>query len=589
MNDVKVLWTHHYLGPNPLSAEPVIVASLRSESLLQTDAIYDASRRVEALLGVETGGTSDHSTQDDPLAYFAARVVALTLASFVRADASFREAGACREGDTVILWLGYHNAAASRNGVMLVIKAILSVLQGSMTDQIVKSLQSMSRGSVGYQSDFQAEILINAAKRQNLPYFLAMPHRRTWQFGWGSQSLQFHESCSEEESFLGANIAKYKQQAKQLLAQLGAPVARHAMVRAPKELLPAFQQVGSPCVVKPQDRGLSRGVTTQIDDVQSLQRAYQEARKMSSQPIMLEAQISGEVHRLLVVRGRMVAACRRMPPRVIGDGLHTLDQLVERFNSQHVLDNPELGPAPLDDEYRATIAKQGFRHDQVIAEGVTVRVRAIPLLTTGAQHEDVTDQVHADTRRLVELVATTLGLAVTGFDFITPDIGRSVSEVGAFLEINLHPSLKAHLVSGVDVREVGRQVLGPTPKRIPTLLVVTDKDLDVEVITQLSEHAGVGWRTPERVAIGALKLQVDPIKMQGVMSALLMNKGVERMLWVCHPEEILRHGLPLDHFDSIVIDSGEASIGDELAWLSAYTDRTEIQPLNAQTIASFCG
>ena len=163
------------------------------------------------------------------------------------------------------------------------------------------------------------------------------------------------------------HIARQKPAAKQLMRELGLPTPDAHIVPPGDDPIPAARAIGWPCVVKPIDRGSGKGVATGLRNQADLLRAVQVARTFSRN-VMVEAHLPGDDHRLLVVDGRLVAAARRLPPTLEGDGRTRLHELVARFNAARGAE-PYLKPVNQDEAMAATLAQQGLAMDSVVERG----------------------------------------------------------------------------------------------------------------------------------------------------------------------------------------------------------------------------
>ncbi len=150
-------------------------------------------------------------------------------------------------------------------------------------------------------------------------------------------------------------------------------------------------------VVKPQDGNQGKGVTVNITTREQLPAAYDSAAAYGE--VMVEKFLPGFDFRLLVVGDKLVAAARRDPPQVIGDGRHTVRQLVDLVNQ-----DPRRGEGHatsltkirLDDIAIGRLESQGLTPDSVPALGQRVVLRNNANLSTGGTATDVTDTVHPE-------------------------------------------------------------------------------------------------------------------------------------------------------------------------------------------------
>lgn len=546
-----------FVGPNIYAPEATLVVQLVFDD-------PDGSRLIDAIasLGEISGDwwAMPARGEGEVWTLYVARLLAeWTLAALNKDRGFLRQCGA-RPGDDgkVLLWLGYHDPQTSFDALRLGIGLLIAFAQGrAQTVQVEQSLAALWRKCRVTHPDYQARILIEAAVCKDIPYSCFLPALRLWQFGWGQRALKFFESSSQEDSLSGSQIANNKVVSKRVLASFGAPTQPDVLVQQPVDLEAAAAKVGWPCVLKPIDRGQAKGVTVNIRSLARLREAFDAARSLSTAPLMVEAMAPGDVYRLLVVRGQFVAACRRTPASVNADGTSSVLQLTEAFNRERAKGGTSVSPrgaVPIDDEFDSTLAEQGLARDSVPPAGQQVLLRTIPLLGTGSRNEDVTAVVHEDTQALAESLVESLGLAVVGFDYLTPDITRSCYEVGTFLELNLTPSLRTHLVNGEDVYGVAAAVLGPLPARLPSVLIVAPTEMTASLMKPFAASKNLGWRIGDAVGISALRLKLSARTPAAAFFALTAHKRVDRIVFTCTPEELVQHGMVIDKPDLVIAD-----------------------------------
>lgn len=181
----------------------------------------------------------------------------------------------------------------------------------------------------------------------------------------------------------------------------------------------------------------------------------------------------GSDHRILVIGGRMVAAARRVPAHVVGDGRSTVAQLVEEVNR-----DPRRGDGhenvltkiKLDAAAERLLSSRGMTAESVPSGGEAVCLQETANLSTGGTAIDVTDQVHPDNRDLFERAAQVIGLDVAGLDVVTPDIARPLRDAGGgIIEVNAGPGFRMHLEPTEGKRRnVARPVIDLLfPKSVP--------------------------------------------------------------------------------------------------------------------------
>lgn len=537
-----------YLGPSPYADEPVVVAAF---------ADADAARMagaLDALAAASVGWFTPPAADGDPEVRVAGFLAAWSLALLNRDEPLLVVAGARRTPEGVRLWLGYHHPKASAQALALGLN-LLTESVGLTAERMRAVLASFAEQTRPSVPDFQAAILIRHARAVGLPWARAAAQGRIWQFGQGARSGKFFESQSMQDSGLGLHWAKDKEATKRIFAELGAPVAPGVVLTDAKDLPRAAQAVGFPCVVKPLDRGRSVGVTTYVADLPALQEAFRVAAK-ESRAVMVERHVEGEVHRLMVLRGRLWKVVRRNRPSVVGDGSQSVLTLLRGLNEARRkpgVIHPLVGPVPEDQEFLQALRVQGLTPADVPAAGRRVRLRNIPLLATGADYDDVTAGLHPDTRALAEALAEYFGLSACGLDFVTEDITRSCHESGVFLELNATPGLRVPIIAGVSPDEVARVVLGDDVGRLPTLLVVAPAARHQEILALVPAQPHVGWACGQQAGLGGVRLSGARANVHHGAASVLRHPRLRAAIVIADGADLRKHGMPLDRCDRVVL------------------------------------
>jgi cyanophycin synthetase len=218
--------------------------------------------------------------------------------------------------------------------------------------------------------------IVDAAVARGIPYS-RMTEGSMVRFGWGSKQRRIQAAEMDITSAISEAIAQDKQLTKKLLAAAGVPVPGGRPVTDAEDAWKAACEIGLPVVVKPNDGNQGKGVTVNISDKEQLLKAYAAACEFRDD-ILVERYMPGNDFRLLVVGDKLVAAARRDPPKVVGDGVHTITQLVEQVNqdprrgSGH---STSLTKIRFDDIARSCLASQGFEADSIPVKGQRVNLR----------------------------------------------------------------------------------------------------------------------------------------------------------------------------------------------------------------------
>jgi D-alanine-D-alanine ligase-like ATP-grasp enzyme len=227
-------------------------------------------------------------------------------------------------------------------------------------------------------------------------------------------------------------------------------VAKGGSAKNAKQALALYRSLTPPVIVKPHSGSGSRHTILHIMDEQELLRAFAVAKRASPQ-VIVEEELTGPVYRATVVEGKFIAAIRRDPPSVLGDGVHTILELVEEENKKPGRSGPYYSKIQYPEgkasaEAEKELAWQGYTGTSIPAQGTRVHFHQKVNWSLGGTTVDVTDDVHPDNITLFEKAGTELTAPIVGIDYIIQDISRSWKEQprSGILECNTMPFFDNH-------------------------------------------------------------------------------------------------------------------------------------------------
>lgn len=268
------------------------------------------------------------------------------------------------------------------------------------------------------------------------------------QLGYGKNMHLIEASLSDGPNCINVDMAGNKQLTKKILQNEGIPVPRGGIAFTVRSALITAQSIGYPVAVKPFDANQGKGVSVNISDSNELIAAFHKAMKFS-RAVIVEKHIPGNDYRLLIVGGRLAAAAERRPPFILGDGVHTVKQLVDAENakpSRGVDHEKPLTKIKLDDTAHNMLIKYGYTEESIPGPGEKIYLRSNGNLSTGGTARDCTDEVHPYNVELAVRAAELLGLDIAGIDITCRDISKPLTcENGAVIEVNAAPGLRMHL------------------------------------------------------------------------------------------------------------------------------------------------
>jgi cyanophycin synthetase len=399
--------------------------------------------------------------------------------------------------------------------------------------------------------------LVKAAEEREIPY-LRLNKYSLVQFGHGRFQQRIQATITSKTPHIAVEISCDKEDTHNLLRDLGLPVPLQRLVYSEREARRAAQRIGFPVVVKPLDANHGRGVSINLTDNDQVGTAYGVARENArGRSVLVESFIEGMDHRMLVVNDELVAVAKRVPGHVVGDGKHSIAELVDIVNQdprRGIGHEKVLTRLELDHQATRLMDKAGVDKDTVLPEDELLYLRSTANLSTGGTAIDMTDVVHPDNREMAVRAVQAVGLDVGGVDFLTSDITRPYKEVGgAIVEVNAAPGFRMHVApSEGEPRDVAGKVMDmlfpPTsPCRIPVASITgtNGKTTTSRMLAHILKTAGhtVGMTSTDGVYIdGRLSVKGD---MTGPSSAhiVLRDPTVDVAVMETARGGLLRAGL----------------------------------------------
>jgi cyanophycin synthetase len=418
------------------------------------------------------------------------------------------------------------------------------------------------------------------------------------QFGWGARQRRIQAAETDRTSAIAESIAQDKELTKTLLAAAGVPVPEGLTVSSPDEAWAAAREIGLPVVVKPRCGNQGKGVAVNLSTREAVAAAYAVAEHVAP-PVMVERFVPGRDFRLLVVGGKLVAAARREPPQVTGDGTRTVRDLVDEVNSDprrrdgHAT---SLSRIRLDDIAVAVLADQGLAPDSVPPAGTVVALRRNANLSTGGTATDVTDDVHPDVAARAVDAARMVGLDICGVDVVCRRIDRPLADqAGAVVEVNAAPGFRMHLDpsygKGRPVGEAVISTLYPSGDdgRIPVVSVAgtNGKTTTVRLIAHLLKTRGdrVGMTCSDGIYLDGRRVETGDCSGPKSARSVLLNPRVDSAVFETARGGILREGLAFDRCDVAVVTN--IGTGDHLglSFITTVEDLAVVKRVIVQNVS----
>ncbi|HSS22948.1 MAG TPA: N-acetylglutaminylglutamine synthetase, partial [Mycobacterium sp.] len=258
----------------------------------------------------------------------------------------------------------------------------------------------------------------------------------------GGRSVITRESLSEFTSAIAMCRCDDKRLTRRLVSEADITVPRARLATFDKDDYDFLNEVGE-VVVKPtrgeQGKGITVGVHAE-NAPDELDAALARAREQYPE-VLIEQRVAGNDLRLVVIDGRVVAAALRLPPEIIGTGAHSVRDLIVAESRRRSAATGGESRIPIDEITEATVAEDGWMLDDVLPQGIRLRVRHTANLHQGGTIHDVTPQVNPELCRVAVAAAEAIGIPVTGIDLLVPDVA---GDEYAFIEANERPGLANH-------------------------------------------------------------------------------------------------------------------------------------------------
>ena len=405
--------------------------------------------------------------------------------------------------------------------------------------------------------------IVNAARARSIPAYNLTEGTSYTQLGHGVKQRRFQATVTDSSGIIGHSIADDKQWAKQILDNAGVPVPRGQACYSFEEARSAADWIGWPVVTKPLSGNHGRGVTTDITSIEDLKAGY-EAAYAHHETVLVERYIKGEDHRILVIGGKLVAAARRRPAHVTGDGTNTIQQLIDTENAdprRGVGHENLLTQIHVDEQTHRMLEQAGYTLDTVLPEGGIAFLKSTANLSTGGTATDLTDDVHPEVRFTMERVARLVGLDVIGIDLLAENLVLPLDQQSAgVVEVNAGPGFRMHMAPTHGTpRPVGEHVvdmLFPDPTnngRIPITAITgtNGKTTTTRLTTHILRQAGhsVGMGCTGTVEIDNHVILRGDYSGPGAAQAVLQEPTVEHAVLEVARGGIMRRGLGFDESD----------------------------------------
>ncbi|MFL5801592.1 MAG: cyanophycin synthetase [Roseiflexaceae bacterium] len=484
--------------------------------------------------------------------------VTLELQNLIGFKVSFGRARGTAERGVYTVVFAYQEEQPAMAAFATALRLTLAAMHDQAFDLAAELAQLHELAEI-YRLGPSTGAIVAAARARDIPVLRLTPTDSLVQLGYGVYQKRIQASETSNTRAIAVDMCQNKDMTNRMLRAVGVPVPDGRRVGSADDAWAAAQEIGLPVVVKPEDGNQGKGVSVDLQTEAEVRAAYAIAHTFRG-GVLVERCITGHDYRLLVINGELVAAAQRDPAQVLGDGQHTVAELVAVVNQdprRRAGHNSTLTRIIVDEAATLVLTQQGLTVESIPSPGQVVKLRTNSNLSTGGTATDVTDLVHPANARVAQLAAQIFDLDVAGIDIVCQDIARPLAEqAGAIVEVNAAPGLRMHLApaSGTP-RDVGTpivEMLYPdgAPARIPIIAVTgtNGKTTVTRLIAHMytTAHWLVGMTCTEGVYIDGEQIMSGDCSGPKSAQAVLLHPRVEVAVLETARGGILREGLAFD-------------------------------------------
>ena len=407
--------------------------------------------------------------------------------------------------------------------------------------------------------------IVDEAAKRGIPFIRLNKHSLV-QLGYGVNQKRIRATIASTTSNIAVDIACDKEETKALLEAAEIPVPRGTVIRTEVGLDEAIEKFGYPLVIKPIDGNHGKGNTTNIINREQALIAFAAAKEFN-RSVIIERFITGFDFRCLVINNKFICAALRTPASVVGDGVHTIQWLIDETNK-----DPRRGfghekvltQITIDQFTQKMLDDVCYTLETIPAKDERVMLKPTANLSTGGTSTDVTDEVHPANIFMFERIAKIIGLDICGIDIMVSDLRKPVAENGgAILEVNAAPGFRMHIDPSKGLpRNVAEPVVDMLfPKgsagRIPIIAITgtNGKTTTTRLTAHIAKSANkkVGYTTSDGVYIqNQLMMKGD---CTGPISStfVLKDPTVDFAVLECARGGILKAGLAFQNCEVAVV------------------------------------
>ncbi|MDR5660071.1 cyanophycin synthetase [Serpentinicella sp. ANB-PHB4] len=488
-------------------------------------------------------------------------------------DVSFGKARYLEKETIYCVVFEYKDKTAAYESIKLafdIINGLLNNKRIDVKDRLKKIRRLIRENALGPST----QAIVDEAKKRKIPV-TRLGTESLIQLGYGKNQKRIQATITENTSCLAVDTACNKELTNQILTVKGIPVPKGKSVMTFEAAEDFIKDLGFPIAIKPYNGNQGKGVSLGINSLTEAKTAYSIARQYNDR-VLVEEHISGKNYRVAVVGDKVVAVSQRIAAHVIGDGTHTIQELIKIENQNHLRGEGHEKPLTkikIDPLMKTLLERKGLSLSYVPKTGQIIFLRENDNLSTGGIAIDATEEIHPDNIKIAIEAAKAIELDIAGIDIVAEDISKSIKDFrGAVIEVNASPGIRMHhYPSKGTARNVAKEIIEMLyPKGLESSIPIISitgtngKTTTTRMLSNILEKKNlcVGMTTTGGVYIGnELLIKGDTT---GPLSAqtVLMDKRVDVAVLETARGGIVNKGLAYDLADiGIITNIGDDHLG----------------------------
>ena len=299
--------------------------------------------------------------------------------------------------------------------------------------------------------ELSTQVIIKEALRRNITVEILDSKQNIIRLKKGGKVEYIQQATkTSADTYIAPLLMENKQVTKQILREQNFNVPQGSVVYTEEEALAIYDLfLGEEIVVKPNSTNFGQGVVIlgQNRTLDDFKKAVVNAFTLDD-TVLIESFFRGKEYRFLVIGDEVVAVVHRVPANVVGDGIHSIEELIEIKNQ-----NPLRGTGyvtPLEKIRLGAIEKDFLGKQDLTAKSIPVENQVVYLrensnVSTGGDTVDYTDEMHPGYKDIALKATKALNAKICGIDIILKDFKTEPTEDNyCIIELNFNPAIHMH-------------------------------------------------------------------------------------------------------------------------------------------------